>query len=129
MNPKSIAGVLAGLIFLTLTTSFVPESSVKKFTPAGNWTYSVPGVAQGYETGTMVISEAGKELKVTLKLNDYYSVEAEQIVYNKKALSFSVWVESEEVKVAGTFNEDTFIATLSYFEGDFEMTATRNPSE
>lgn len=129
MNFKSIAGTLVCLVILTLTSSFAPESSVKKFSPAGSWTYSVPGVPEGYETGTMIISETGKVLKVTLQLNEYYSVEAEKIVYNKKNLSFSVWVESEEVMIAGTFEENTFKAILSYFEGEFEMTATRIPSE
>jgi hypothetical protein len=129
MNPKSIAGILLSLVFLTLTSSFATESSVKKSSPVGSWTYSVPGVPEGYETGTMIISEEGKVLKVTLKLNDYYSVEAEKIVYQKKDLSFSVWVESEEILIAGTFDKDTFKAIVSYFEGDFELTATRVPSE
>ena len=129
MNLKSIAGMLVCLIILTLTSSFTPASSVKKFSPAGSWTYSVPGVPEGYETGTMIISETGKVLKVTLQLNEYYSVEAEKIVYNKKNLSFSVWVESEEVMITGTFEENTFNAILSYSEGEFELTATRNPSE
>jgi hypothetical protein len=129
MNLKSIAGMLVCLVILTLTSSFTPASSAKKFSPAGSWTYSVPGVPEGYETGTMIISETGKVLKVTLQLNEYYSVEAEKIVHNKKNLSFSVWVESEEVMITGTFEENTFNAILSYFEGEFELNATRNPSE
>jgi hypothetical protein len=46
-------------------------------------------------------------------------------VYKKNSISFSVYVENEEVKVNGNFEGDDFSGRLSYFEGDFDITAKR----
>jgi len=107
----------------------LPHLLPKKFSPVGSWEYSVPGVEPGYETGTMHIAKEGKEYKVTLELSEYYSVDAEKVVYNKKELSFSVWVENEEILISGNFDEEKFKAKLSYFQGDFELTAVRKAAE
>jgi hypothetical protein len=58
-------------------------------------------------------------------LNEYYKTDAEKVVYKKKAISFSLWVESEEILVSGHFDGDEFTGSLSYFEGDFDITARR----
>ena len=60
-----------------------------------------------------------------MALTEYYNVEAEKVVYKRRALSFSFWVESEEILVSGTFDGDEFKGSLSYFEGDFDITAKR----
>ena len=91
----------------------------------GSWEYSVPGVQPGYETGTMIIAKDGKDYKITMELNEYFKVDAEKVVYKKKTLSFTVWVETEEILVSGSFDGDNFSGKLSYFEGDFDITAKR----
>ena len=125
MNHKNVIRVAVVLLVMVLASSFVSEPLAEKYTPAGTWEYSVPGVQPGYENGSMIIAEDGKEYKVTMVLNEYYKTEAEQVVYKKKAISFSVYVENEEVKVNGNFEGDEFKGRLSYFEGDFDITAKR----
>lgn len=116
---------LIALMLVVLASSFTIEPPAKKFTPVGTWEYSVPGVQPGYEKGSMIVAEDGKDYKVTMVLNEYYKTEAEKVVYKKKTISFSVYVETEEILVTGTFDDDEFKGSLSYFEGDFAITAKR----
>ncbi len=127
MNHKTISRGVFALLLVVLVSSFTFDSPAKKFSPVGNWEYSVPGVEPGYETGTMIITQEGKKYKVSMELNEYFKVDAEKVVYKKNDLSFSVWVETEEILVSGTFDGDKFTAKLSYSEGGFDLTAIRKP--
>jgi hypothetical protein len=129
MNYKNVSRGVFALLLIVLVSSFTFHAPTKKFSPVGTWEYSVPGVQPGYETGSMIISLDGKEYKVSMQLNEYFKADAENVVYKKNALNFSVWVETEEILVSGTFEDDTFTAKLSYFEGDFELTAVRKAAE
>lgn len=125
MESKTIFRGLIFVVLLILVSSFTFDMPVKKFSPAGSWEYSVPGVQLGYESGTMIITEDGKAYKVSLQLNEYFKAEAENVVYKRKDLSFSVYVESEEILISGSFKEDKFTANLSYSEGEFDLIAVR----
>jgi hypothetical protein len=125
MHYKTVSRGVFALLLVVLVSSFTLDAPVKKFSPVGNWEYSVPGVEPGYETGTMIITQEDKEYKVSMELNEYSKVDAEKVVYKKNDLSFSVWVETEEILVSGTFDGDNFTAKLSYFDGDFDLTAVR----
>ena len=129
MNYKNVPRAAFALLIVILVSSFTLAAPVKKFSPLGSWEYSVPGVPEGYETGTMHITEDGTEYKVSMQLNDYYKADAENVVYGKKELSFSVWVENEEILVSGSFDGDNFKAKLSFSEGEFDLTAVRKAAE
>jgi hypothetical protein len=125
MNHRRISSIALALLLFVLLSSFTSEAPVKRFTPVGSWEYSVPGVQPGYESGTMVVEKNGRDYKVTMVLNEYYQVEAEKVVYKRKELSFSVWVETEEILFSGTFDEDQLTGKISYSEGEFDLTAVR----
>ena len=125
MKQTYILRGLVALVLVVLASSFTLEDPAMRFSPVGTWEYSVPGVQPGYEKGSMVIAEDGKDYKVTMVLNEYYKTDAEKLVYKKKNISFSIWVETEEILVSGTFDGDEFKGSLSYFEGDFTITAKR----
>jgi hypothetical protein len=119
-----LRGVLA-MILLIMVSSFAFDAPVIRYTPVGSWEYSVPGVQAGYESGTMTIAEDGKEYKVTMQLNEYFKADAESVVYKKKDIIFTIYVETEEILVSGSFEGDEFKGSISYSEGDFTITATR----
>ena len=125
MNKKNVFRGLIALLLVVLVSSFTVEPPAKRFSPIGTWEYSVPGVQAGYEKGSMIIAEDGKDYKVTMVLNEYYKTDAENVGYKKKTISFALWVETEEILVSGTFDGDEFNGSLSYFEGDFTITAKR----
>jgi len=126
---KTVLRGAVSLVLLILVSSFGIDTPVKRYTPVGIWEYSVPGVQAGYESGTMIISEDGKDYKVTMQLNEYSKVVAEQVNYKKKEMSFTIYVETEEIMVTGTFDGDKFTAKLSYSEGDFTLSAIRKQAE
>ena len=125
MSGKNVSRGLIALLLVVLVSSFAAEAPLVKFSPVGTWEYSVPGLQPGYEKGSMVIAEDGKDYKVTMVLNEYYKTEAEKVVYKKKTISFTIWVETEEILVSGSFDRDEFKGSLRYFEGDFSITAKR----
>jgi hypothetical protein len=122
---KSVFRGVFSVILLIMVSSFTIDAPAKKYSPLGRWDYSVPGVGEGYESGTMFISEDGKEYKVTLQLNEYSRVVAEKVVYKKKEMSFTIYVETEEIQVSGSFDGDEFKGSISFSEGDFTITAMR----
>ena len=122
---KSFLRGVVSVIVLIMVSSFTFDAPVRKYSPVGSWDYSVPGVGEGYESGIMLISEDGKEYKVTLQLNEYSKIVAEKVVYKKKEISYTIYVETEEILISGTFDGDNFSGKLSYFEGDFDITANR----
>lgn len=126
---KSVLRGVVSVIVLTIVSSFTIDAPVRKYSPVGSWDYSAPGVGEGYESGTMLISEDGKEYKVALQLNEYSKVVAEKVVYKKKEISYTIYVETEEILVTGTFDGDNFTAKLNYSEGEFDMSAVRKAAE
>ena len=113
------------MILLIMVSSFTLDAPAMRYTPVGSWEYSVPGVQAGYESGTMTVAEDVKEYKVTMQLNEYFKVDAESVVYKKKDISFTIYVETEEILVSGSFEGDEFKGSISYSEGDFTITAMR----
>jgi hypothetical protein len=129
MNNNTFFRGVFSVIILIMVSSFTIDAPVRKYSPVGSWDYSVPGVGEGYESGTMFITEDGKEYKVALQLNEYSKVVAEKVVYKKKEMSFTLYVETEEILVTGTFDGDNFTAKLSYSEGEFDLSAVRKAAE
>ena len=125
MNNNTFFRGVFSVIILIMVSSFTIDAPAKRFTPVGSWEYSVPGVQAGYESGTMIITEDGKEYKVTMQLNEYSKVVAEKVVYKKKDISFTIYVETEEILVSGSFDGDEFKGSISYSESDFTITARR----
>ncbi|MEN8204354.1 MAG: hypothetical protein ABFS28_17295 [Bacteroidota bacterium] len=126
MNSITISRSLVAMLFVVLASSFSYNAPANKFSPVGTWEYSIEGVPEGYDTGSMIIVKNGKNYGVIMALNEYYKIEGESVEYKKKNLSFIVWVESEEVSVSGTFDRDKFTGMVSLSQGDFEVIATRN---
>jgi hypothetical protein len=122
---KSVLRGVGAMIFLILVSSFTFDAPAMRYTPVGSWEYSVPGVQDGYESGVMIIAEDGKEYKVTMQLNEYFKVDAESVVYKKKDISFTIYVETEEILVSGSFDGDKFKGSISYSEGNFAITAMK----
>ena len=125
MNYNTVLRGVVSVIVLIMVSSFTIDAPARKYSPLGSWDYSVPGVGEGYESGTMFITEDSKEYKVTLQLNEYSKVVAEKVVYKKKEMSFTIYVETEEIQVSGSFDGDEFKGSISFSEGDFTITAMR----
>lgn len=125
MNRKEAVRAGLFLLFILVASSFATSHGPKRFTPVGTWEYSVPGVEAGYEKGSMVIEKENKEYIVTMHLNEYSRTLAENVVYRKKSISFTLLVEGEEIRVQGSFEGDEFEGSISYSAGEFSLSAKR----
>jgi len=125
MHFKTVSRGFTALVLVLLVSSFSFEVPSKDYSPVGTWEYSVPAVPDGYQEGTMTVVEKENGYGITMALNEYSKAEGEKVKYEKLALSFSIWVEGDDVKISGTFDKDTFSGTVSYSGGEAKMTATR----
>ena len=119
-------GMLA-LSMMFLISLDAQSDPTAKYSPVGTWEYSVPGVPEGYDRGVMVITESEDGYVVEVGPSGDYLMKAEKVEYSNKNLSFVVYVEYEEVKISGDFNNEKFEGKVSYVEGEFDMTADRVP--
>jgi hypothetical protein len=125
MNLKIVSRATLILMVVLFVTSFSKAAPSAKFTPVGTWEYGVPGVPEGYDRGVMVITENEQGYVVSIGPSEDYLAQAQDVEYSKEQLSFKLIVEYEEVKISGTFDGDKFTGTVSYVEGQFDITAER----
>ena len=125
MKSITIMRSLVALLLVVLVSSFTSNPPAKRFSPVGTWDYTIEGVPEEYESGSMIISEKDKAYEISMALNEYYTIEGESIEYKKKKLNFIIWVESEEVSISGSFDGDTFSGLVSLSQGDFDMVGER----
>ena len=125
---KLSTGTIALLMILFLT-AMSNDADVKAYTPEGTWDYTAVGVPSGYEVGKIVITREGEEYGATIVFSEYYSVKGEDVVYKNKEITFTVYVEGEEVKLSGTFDGDEFTGSAALYDGTYEMTAKRAAEE
>lgn len=127
-NTMKIRNFGTGLISFSLILLFTfmsGETSGKAYTPVGTWEYMASGVPAEYQYGKILITQEGKEYGVTIAFSEYYKVEGQNVVYDKKSIKFSIYVEGEEVKLAGTFDGDSFTGTATLSGGVYELSAKR----
>jgi len=122
---KTFRSVILIALFIT-SVSFSMEPVAKKYNPAGTWKFSIPDAPEGYNYGNLIITkEDRKSFSVVFALDEYYKVKATEVVYKKNEISFILYVETETVRMNGTFEEDKFTGKVSYSEGVIDITAVR----
>ena len=119
--------ILVGLFLVVV--SFSTEPTAKRFDPTGTWEFSAPAAPEGYTVGEFIIGKEGKSYSVVFALDEYYQVNASEVVYKKESLEFQLYLESYLVKISGTFEDETFTGTASYAEGVIDVTAVRKKEE
>ncbi len=129
MNKKSVFRSLAAVLFVIIVASFSYASPAKKFSPVGTWEYSAPDVPEGYQNGEMIIVEIEDGYTVTMAVSADAKVEAKKVLYKKKSLTFTLYVDYEEIAISGTFDNDTFTGTIGSSEGEVDITAVRKAKE
>ncbi len=125
MTHKKVTLHLLLLVLVIFTTSLTSAHGERKFSPVGTWEFKAPEAPEGYTTGNLVISKKESGYAVTMEFNEYLKFNAVDVVYKKKTIEFTVYVEGETVTISGTFDKDNFTGVASYSEGVIELTAVR----
>ena len=129
MTKKNVFRSVAALMLVILVASFTSASPAKRFSPVGTWEYSIQDVPPEYQNGIMIITKNKDGYGISMGAGEDYMLEADNVVYKKKTLKFTLYVEYETVTTSGTFDKDTFTGTVSLSEGDFDMKADRKAKE
>ena len=123
--------VLSALLLLVGVIFINAQNNVVKSDPVGSWKFEAPYAPEGYTTGTIMIGFAEQKYNASLSFpgNDY-KIPAEKVKFENDAVTFSVFVESEEVKVALKIDSALKMSgNATTTQGNIPLTLTRMPSE
>lgn len=118
--------MLATLLIISTVRAF-PPSEKKDF--LGDWKFENPHAPDGYNQGTFSIQEKEDELTGILKFSDGYKVDLRNFVLTDGVLKFSMNVESYDVYVTATVEEDKLKGTAMTPDGDLPFEAVKVKKE
>jgi hypothetical protein len=124
MKRKSLAIALI-TIFVGLFS--LSSNAASQNNPVGKWKFSAPDAPYGYEAGTMEVKKEDDKYTVVVVFTGFeYKFEGELVNFVDSKLSFSIFVEGEDVFFAFNFKEeDKLVGMASYSGGDLSITASR----
>lgn len=124
MNKKSTF-LLSFILILGLISIIALSATVKD--PVGKWKFTAPGAPYGYVQGLIEIVKDLDEYKATLSFTGMeYKFELEKVKYEDEKLSFSLYLEGEDIYVLMSFSEDDKLSGKAlYSQGEVALYATR----
>ncbi len=124
MNKKSTF-LLSFILILGLISIIALSATVKD--PVGKWKFTAPGAPYGYDQGLIEIVKDLDEYKATLSFTGMeYKFELEKVKYVDEKLSFSLYLEGEDIYVLMSFSEDDKLSGKAlYSQGEVALYATR----
>ena len=128
MNKKSTF-LLSFILILGLISIIALSATVKD--PVGKWKFTAPGAPYGYDQGLIEIVKDLDEYKATLSFTGMdYKFELEKVKYEDEKLSFSLYLEGEDIYVLMSFSKDDKLSGKAlYSQGEVALYATREVIE
>lgn len=122
---KKIILTSAMILTVVLMSSFAVNDVIDDSKNAlGTWEYSVPDAPYEYQQGELIIEK--KDGKLTgYTMMDGYKTTIEDVVTKKNNLTFYLYVENEKVSFDLDFEKKSFTGTVSYSEGDLEISGKK----
>jgi hypothetical protein len=118
---------LALLTFL-LSINISGQTGVSKTDPTGNWKFEAPSADEGYNSGAILVGMAEQKHTVTLIFTgSEYKIAGEKVKFEKGILSFSVYLEGEEIMA--TLNMESgskMTGKAVYSGGEVPLTLTKS---
>ncbi len=90
----------------------------------GEWEYSIPQAPYEYQTGVLILSKEGKELKGEMVVGGYTTI-LEELINVKRNVTANMDVQGEIVSFDLNFSKNTFEGTVSYSQGSMEITGNK----
>ncbi|MBS0011669.1 MAG: hypothetical protein KFF49_09690 [Bacteroidales bacterium] len=126
---KTSTSLLSLILILGLISLNAMSSAVKD--PVGKWKFSAPGAPYGYDQGIIDITKDADELKASISFAGMdYRFTLEKLKFEEEKISFSLYLEGENIYVLMSFSEDDKISGKAlYSEGEIMIFATRDKEE
>jgi hypothetical protein len=121
---KAILSVLLAAFCLPLLTA--QNNQVKK-NPVGTWKFEAPYAPEGYTSGKIVIGLAEQKYSAAMTFTgNENKLTGEKVKVEKDTVAFSVFIESEDVKVMLKMENETKMSGKAvYSAGEVEITLTK----
>jgi hypothetical protein len=121
---KAILSVLLAAFCLPLLTA--QNNQVKK-NPVGTWKFEAPYAPEGYTSGKIVIGLAEQKYSAAMTFTgNENKLTGEKVKVEKDTVAFSVFIESEDVKVMLKMESETKMSGKAvYSGGEVEITLTK----
>jgi hypothetical protein len=115
------------LILITGFSVLSAQGGKSKFKPEGNWQFEAPLAPEGFTTG--VVEVIFKENKYSASMSftgSDYKLPGEQVKFENDSLSFSIYVETENVAISlKADGPDKMNGLATYSEGEIPLTLVR----
>ncbi len=118
-------------LILLLSANFLnAQTGSEKKSPVGSWKYEASMAPEGYRSGIINVGYTDKKYSVTVAFSQDYKVTADQVRFENNALSGTVYVEGENVKISLKLESgNKMTGTADYSQGQIPLTLTRIPAE
>jgi len=123
---KSKILTLLAISFLSFTVVSGQNISKQK-DPVGIWKFEAPYAPVGFNSGTIVVGIAEKKNTTTMSFTgSEFKIEGEKVKTANDSITFSVYVEGQDVKVFLKIENDTTMSGKAvYAEGEIPLTLTK----
>lgn len=118
---------LLAILLLTVIAVNGQDNS-KKNNPVGTWKFDAPYAPEGYTSGVIVVGfEKQKHTASMSFAGSDYKIPGENVKSSSDSLIFSVFVESQDVRVLlKVENEARMSGKAIYSEGEVPLTLTKS---
>ena len=91
----------------------------------GTWSFQAPDAPWGYHKGDLVLTKKDGKYAATIVFDQYNKVDGENVKVNGNKVTFTVYLEGEQVVFMGLVDKDSFTGKASYSEGELPIKAVR----
>ncbi len=119
--------ILSLLMVLFTFCAVSGQTAGKKSGPVGKWKFEAPYAPEGFTSGTIDINLADKKYSTSISFTGSdYKIPGDKIKIEENGVSFTVFVEGNEVAIALKADGDLKMTGKAvYTEGEIPLTLTR----
>jgi hypothetical protein len=116
---------------MLLVTVLSAQKTASTNNPAGKWKFEAPDAGEGYSSGNVEITFADNKYAAVISFTGSdYKIPADKVKFENDTLSFSVYLETDEVSVKLKFDDkDKMSGKSLYSGGEIPLTLLREKNQ
>jgi hypothetical protein len=116
------------IITFFLSINVYGQAGASKTDPSGTWKFEAPSAGEGYDSGTILVGMAEKKYTATIIFTgSEYKIAGEKVKFEKEILTFSIYLEGEEIGTTLKMETGTKMTGKAvYSGGEVPITLTKS---